>query len=199
MEEKNVTKISLSTFFLILAIILIVVMGIFIFKLYTQRDELTQKSIKQDEKISALQNNVDDLTSELNKISTSNSTENATNNNINSNTTTTEEKRSNIQHDLSNYIGLWKKSTSNDYLYVHSINNNEITFDFDYNGKNIGEHNKATLNGNTASFYIKDGNNSLDGKITLENKNIIIHITNSTFENVTKGTHSFTDYLGLQN
>ena len=33
MEEKKVTKISLSTFFLILAIIAIIVMGIFIYKL----------------------------------------------------------------------------------------------------------------------------------------------------------------------
>ena len=33
MEEKKVTKISLSTFFLILAIIVIIVIGIFMLKL----------------------------------------------------------------------------------------------------------------------------------------------------------------------
>ena len=63
MEEKKVTKINLSTFFLILAIILIIVMGIFIFKLYTEKTELTENSIKQEEKMSGLQNNVDRLKS----------------------------------------------------------------------------------------------------------------------------------------
>ena len=199
MKEKKVTKISLSTFFLILAIILIILMGIFIVKLYTEKTELTEKSIQQNEKMSDLQNNMNHLTSELNKISTSIHTENTTNN-ISNNSTTTEEKHSNIQHDLSTYIGLWKNSTSNDYLYVYSINNNEITFNFDSNGKSISsEHNKATLNGNTASFIINDGNNSLNGKITLANNNIIINIIDSTFDNVTTGTITFSDYLGLQN
>ena len=39
MEEKKVTKISLSTFFLILAIIAIIVMGIFMYKLYNEKTE----------------------------------------------------------------------------------------------------------------------------------------------------------------
>ncbi len=173
-------------------------MGIFIFKLYTEKTELTENSIKQEEKMSGLQNNVDRLTSELNEISSSINTNNTTNN-ISSTTTKTEEKHSNIEHDLSSYIGLWGKSSSNDYLYVYSINNNEITFDFVYNGKNIGDHNKATLNGNTASFVIKDGNNSLNGKITLENNRINLNIMDSTFDNIAKGTITFSDYLGLQN
>ncbi len=172
-------------------------MGIFIFKLYKEKTELIEKSIKQNEKMSDLQNNVDNLTSELNKLATPISTENATNN-ISSNTTN-EEDYSNIQHNLSTYIGLWKNSMSNDYLYVYSINNNEITFDFDSNGKSIGSQNKATLNGNTASFVINDGNNSLNGKITLDNNNIIMNIIDSTFDNVAKGSITFSDYLGLQN
>lgn len=198
MEERKVTKISLSTFFLILAIILIILMSFFIFKLYNEKTELSEKSIKQNEKMSVLQNNVDNLTAESNKISTSINTEN-TKNNTSSNTKTTEEKQSNSQLDLSSYIGLWKNSTSNDYTYIYSINNNEIMFDFDVNGKTIGSHNKATLNGNTASFVINDGNNSLNGKMTLDNNNITINIIDSTFDNVTQGTITFSNYLGLQN
>lgn len=44
MEEQNITKISLSTFFLILAIIIIIVMGIFICKLYNEKTKETEKS-----------------------------------------------------------------------------------------------------------------------------------------------------------
>ena len=44
MEEKKVTKISLSTFFLILAIIAIIVMGIFIYKLSNDKTTESKKS-----------------------------------------------------------------------------------------------------------------------------------------------------------
>lgn len=179
------------------------------FKLYNEKTELIEKSTKQNDKMSDLQNNIDTLTSELNNISASIRTENIANhtssnatNNTNTNTTTNNETASNIQPNLSTYIGLWKNSTSNDYLYVYSINNHEIMFDFDVNGKTIGshtEHTKATLNGNTASFVMNDDNHSLNGKITLDNNKIMINITDSTFDNVTKGTITFSDYLGLQN
>lgn len=181
-------------------------MSIFLLKLYNEKTELTEKSVKQNEKMSDLQNRVDSLTSELNKISTSIGTENTTNhtssketNNTSTNTTTTEEKQLNFQPNLSTYIGLWENSTSNDSLYVYSINNNKIMFDFNINGKPISFHTKATLNGNTASFVINDDNHSLNGKITLDNNKIMINITDSTFDNVTKGIITFSNYLGLQN
>lgn len=198
MEENKVTKISLSTFFLILAIILIIIMGIFIFKLYDERAELTEESIKQNEKMSDLQNNVDNLTSELNKISTSISKETTTNN-TSSNTITTEQKHTNIQQDLSSYLGSWQDPISNGFVYIYSIDNNEIMFDFldFYIGNN--DHIRATLNGNTASFVINDGHDSLNGKITLTNNKIIVNVMDSTFDNVTKGTITFPDYWGLQN
>ncbi|MCI8760796.1 MAG: hypothetical protein HFJ34_06790 [Clostridia bacterium] len=206
MEEKKVSKISLSTFFLILAIILIILMSIFLLKLYNEKTELTEKSVKQNEKMSDLQNRVDNLTSELNNISTSIGTENTTNqtngnttNSTSSNTTTNKETTSNIQPNLSTYIGLWGNSTSNDSLYVYNLDNNEIMFDLNINGKPIGFHTKATLNGNTASFVINDDNHSLNGKITLDNNKIMINITDSTFDNVTKGTITFSNYLGSQN
>lgn len=99
---------------------------------------------------------------------------------------------------MSTYIGLWENS--NRYLYVYSINNNEIIFDYTVqNGRAIGDHNKAVLTGNTASFVINDGNNSLNGKIILDNNKIILNIIDSTFDNITKETITFSEYLGLQN
>jgi len=47
MEKKKITKISLSTFFLILAIIVIIVMGIFMYKLYN--DDITYTISTRDE------------------------------------------------------------------------------------------------------------------------------------------------------
>ena len=46
MEEKNVTRISLSTFLLILAIIIMVVMGFFIYKMYND-NQTSQKHINE--------------------------------------------------------------------------------------------------------------------------------------------------------
>lgn len=47
MEEKKVAKISLSTFFLILAIIAIIVMGIFMYKFYNEKVEATKELEEQ--------------------------------------------------------------------------------------------------------------------------------------------------------
>ena len=202
MEDKKVIKISLSTLFLFLAIIAIVVMGIFLFKFHIENSELSEKLTKQDETISNLQNNIDNLTSQLNQISTSASKSNADSenapNNTNTNTTATTKKDSNNQIDLSSYIGLWQKS--NQFLYIYSINNGEVIFDYsDQNGKNIGFHNTATLTGNKASFVINNENSSLNGEMILENNNIIFNVIDSTFSTVSKGTIVFSDYLGIQN
>lgn len=70
MEEKKVTKISLSTFFLIISAIIIVVMGYFIFRLYTQKtdsekyaNELNTKIINLEKTINDVQNVITNTTS----------------------------------------------------------------------------------------------------------------------------------------
>ena len=86
MEEKNVTKISLSTFFLILAIIAIIVMGIFIYKLNNDKTAEIQKSTELQSQVNNLNGTVSDLQGKINSISqtissnTSNESNNATNN-----------------------------------------------------------------------------------------------------------------------
>lgn len=69
MEEKKVAKISLSTFFLILAIILIIVMGIFIYKLNNDKTIEIQKSTELQAKVNSLNGTVSELQAKINKVS----------------------------------------------------------------------------------------------------------------------------------
>ena len=82
MEEKNVTKISLSTFFLILAIIAIIVMGIFIYKLNNDKTAEIQKSTELQSQLNSLNGTVSDLQGKINSISnTINNSDNTVSNN----------------------------------------------------------------------------------------------------------------------
>lgn len=86
MEEKNVTKISLSTFFLILAIIAIIVMGIFIYKLNNDKTAEIQKSTELQAQVDSLNRTVSDLNGKMNAISeTINSNENISTSNLKTN------------------------------------------------------------------------------------------------------------------
>lgn len=76
MEEKKATKISLSTFFLILAIIAIIVMGIFIYKLNNDKTIEIQKSTELQAQVNSLNGTVSDLQGKIDNISkTINSTD----------------------------------------------------------------------------------------------------------------------------
>ena len=66
MEEKKITKISLSTFLLLIAILVIVVMGVFICKLNQDKVAEIQKSTKLQAKVDSLNNTVSSLQSKVN-------------------------------------------------------------------------------------------------------------------------------------
>lgn len=86
MEEKKVTKISLLTFFLILAIIVIIIMGIFIYKLNNDKIVEIQKSAELQAQINNLNGTIIDLQGKINTISeTINSNSSNENNNITNN------------------------------------------------------------------------------------------------------------------
>ena len=70
MEKKNVAKISLSTFFLILAIIAIVIMGIIIYKMNNDKLTEIQKSNELQLKVNSLNENIKELQSKINSNST---------------------------------------------------------------------------------------------------------------------------------
>jgi cell division protein FtsB len=66
-EEKKVTKISLSTFFLILAIIAICVMSYFIYKLNDDKVKVTEQVSQLNNKVTLLENNKTELKAEINE------------------------------------------------------------------------------------------------------------------------------------
>lgn len=61
MEEKKSIKISLSTFFLILAIIVIVIMGVFIFKFYNDKKV-------SDSEVKELESTINNLEGKINSL-----------------------------------------------------------------------------------------------------------------------------------
>lgn len=68
MEENKVKKISLSTFFLILAIIVIVVMAIFMYKIYNEKIEANKKSVVLQSQVNNLNETVSELQEKINKV-----------------------------------------------------------------------------------------------------------------------------------
>ena len=68
MEEKKQVKISMSGFFLILAIIVIAVMGYFIYKISTEKTEKENQIASLNNEISSLQSSSKDLQGKLDSI-----------------------------------------------------------------------------------------------------------------------------------
>ena len=127
MEEKNVTKISLSTFFLILAIIAIIVMGVFIYKLNNDKTAEIQKSTELQAQVNSLSTTINDLQNKINSISNikNNNPEPNTNSNtgsnyyLNTNTTTERDNRETKNDEI---VGKW-----NAYKAVNSNDGSETT------------------------------------------------------------------------
>ena len=80
MEEKASTKISLSTFLLVIATIAIVIMGVFIYKLNNEKTIETQKPADLQTQVSSLNSTVNNLTSGAGALDNLRSGLNATNN-----------------------------------------------------------------------------------------------------------------------
>lgn len=109
MEEKNVAKISLSTLFLILAIIVIVIMGVFIYKLNNDKIAEVQKSTELQAQVNNLNETVSQLQGKIDSIS----------NTINSNKDTENSTSESIK-----YVELTKALNSGDVLYVTKAEKN---------------------------------------------------------------------------
>lgn len=69
LEEKKLIKISLIKFLLILAIIVIIVMGYYIYKLNIDKENAEVKMEEQNNKIGELENNISNLQSVIDNIS----------------------------------------------------------------------------------------------------------------------------------
>ena len=69
MEEKKAIKINLSTFFLVFAIIVIIIMGIFMYKIYNEKTMAKEESLELKNQITKLNGTIDDLQEKIDKIS----------------------------------------------------------------------------------------------------------------------------------
>ena len=169
MEEKKEIKISLSTFFLVLAIIVIIIMGYLIYKLYNEKAVETDKIYNLKNEIISLQNTVSQLNEAKGNISN-------TINNVDSVNNT------NMNNDISS---VYLKINCNGTDISNSFKKGE-NFEFDLLGKkykitinNITE-NKIELKSNSYGLFPKreDGTISLiDNVDTFElykNKKLVL-------------------------
>ena len=107
MEEKKVTKISLSTYLLVIAILEIVVMGVFIYKLKNDKNTEIKKSANLQAQVNSLTGTVSDLKGKINKVSeTVNSSSSVSDTNNTSNNTTSSFTDEQVNSSLTNYLTL---------------------------------------------------------------------------------------------
>ncbi len=160
MEEKKSIKISLATFFLIIAIILIVVMAYFTYKFYNDKKVATEKVSTLNNQISNLEKEINIL-KEDNAITTSSNSEENVNVEKQTNNSSTTSNNNNAESKYKELTeDAYKKLSNNEYFIIQSVNQSD-------NGK-------ITLKGRIyedveLGSISKDEYNSLksSGKITL--------------------------------
>lgn len=113
MEEKKTIKISISTFFLILAVIVIIAMGIFSIKMYNEKTVATEKSAELQTQVNELTGTVSGLQGKINSISETIST-----NNYISNTAVTNENKSETGTKAKTFTDAQVKEAIQDYLNI---------------------------------------------------------------------------------
>lgn len=155
-EEKKTIKISLSTFFLILAIIAICVMGFFIYKLNDEKTTTTEQVSQLNNQIANLEDTVKSLQEE--------------NNNVSNNDKTTEtDVESNIT-DISDIEKLLKNKGNYEYLRIKNIKED--------NGKYLVEADYYVPTPITEKEYSEMVNNK---KVVLNNKEYIFDNSNEAY------------------
>ena len=154
MEEKNTTKISLSTFLLIIAIIAIVIMGVFIYKLNKDKTAEIQKSTELQSQVNSLNGTVSDLQGKINNISKTINTSNV-------NTSTEKNNESNEKATVS-------KVTDKSDIKIGTYNADEEKFDGA--GVGYGDCGVTLANNNLCSVYEGFGTSHLGTYSIEENK-----------------------------
>ena len=123
MEEKN-KKVSISTILLILTIIAMIVMGVFMYKLYNDKKAEIEKSTELQGTIADLNSTISELQGKINSISD-------TINNDNSNTTS---------NGTQNNSNTSSNDNSKDYEDIilngsYDVPNSDVGFEFSKDGK----------------------------------------------------------------
>lgn len=98
MEQSNVKKISLSTFFLIFTIIAIIVMGIYIYILNKEKTNEIEKSTELQSQVNNLNGTINDLQGKIDNISATINSNNSTKNTVTN--TTSSANNNNVNYDV---------------------------------------------------------------------------------------------------
>lgn len=171
MEEKKAGKISLSMIFLIIAIIAIIVMGLFLYKLNNDKASEIQKSAELQSQINSLNGTVSDLQGKLDIISeTINSTEN--------------EKNTNDTSEASS-----KKQTLEEANVTNKVNKTGLIGDTTY------EIEKSAIN-HINGFDVILEDSKVYFKLTDKEKIKSYSITNSTINRVENKKEEITGFNG---
>lgn len=187
MEEKKEIKISLTTLFLIIAIILIVIMGIYIFNLY-KANQKSESSINElNTKISTLENSITEQKDEENIANTINqiSSDNVINNSNESNNTNykidenyyekntqSDETKKSVKYEFSSADNSAAKGNP-EVLKVYELTENELNFEY-----NSGfDFEKSTIDRN-----VEGSAKITSGKVYEYEENISNHKYKLSFE-----------------
>ena len=170
MEDKKVTKISLSTFFLIFAIIVIIVMAYFLYKFYNEKTTESQKVTELTSEINGLQTTTKNLQEKLDTISntvnsnSSNTTNtsnggNASTNKINENSNTTSNTntaKKSVKYEFTSADNAAARGYPK-ILKVYELTENELSFEynsgFDFSKSTIDRNIIGTARANAEQLY----------------------------------------------
>ena len=157
MEEKNAKKISLSTFLLFIAIIVIVVMGIFIYKLNNDKTTEIQKSTELQSQVNSLNGTISDLQGKINSISetiNNNSDEKTINKDTSTTSDASTQNKQTVNDEKQQYVGVYKNS-SGESNKIAINQNGELYLTRKYDDKdviNVIDLNKKNKDGSIIVF-----------------------------------------------
>lgn len=109
MDKKEPIKISLSTFFLFIAIIVIIVMGYFIFKAFNDKTVVEEQNNNLNSQVNQLQEKINKVSEIANTTNSMNS-----NNSTNSNVKESEFSEAEIKEVLTKYLNIFKGKGSSE-------------------------------------------------------------------------------------
>lgn len=168
MDEKKSIKISLSTFFLILAVIVIIIMGYFIFKISKENSTDKEKITELNQKVTNLENSKSELQEKTKNILETKNASNTTNTEKKENESFTDET---VKNAISNYLEL-KASAECSSLETTLEAKGLLSFDFSKyttldNGKmktniKFSDYKNAMLNYISESEFEKNWTSTLD-------------------------------------
>ena len=164
MEEKNATKISLSTFFLILATIIIVIMACFLYTLNKENRIKSEKISNLNSQINNFENTIDNLQKNLDSVTNTISNTNTLANEVNSINKNTDKLE--IPNASTNISEKEEKIISDYFHDVWITSNGENILAIDYS-KRFCEINTSTNSKEYGTYSVKDGTSSSVPTITL--------------------------------